>query len=120
MHLKSCLYLVDDDQHVEEYEQDYENDPGWHNLEMDDVRGRYPRASLLNGPKHHYPSHSERSNPHREISTKALTKSSKLPRQHDPWEDDTYPEYSENQGFEDDMPPQATTYNKQEQRVSLI
>ena len=111
--------LVDDDEYIEEYEEDYDNDPRWHSQGLEDFRGRYPRASLSNGPRHQYTSQNERTNTHREISTKALTKPSKFQSQPDPWDDnDTYPEYSENHGFEHDLPPQPTTYNKQEQRVS--
>ena len=105
---------------MEEYEEDYENDPRWYNQRLEDFRGRYPRASLSNGARHDYSGQHEKMNNHREISTKALTKSSKFQRQPDTWnDDDTYPEY-ENHGFEDDLPLPHITYNKHEQRVSAM
>ena len=110
---------------MEDFEEDYENDPRWHTQGLDDFRARYPRASLSNGPRYEqYPSQNEEMRTHREISTKELTKPSKSSRLPDPWEGPlTYPAYSVNQGFESDLPtppPPPKEYRKQEQRVSMI
>ena len=84
---------------------------------MDDFKGRYPRATNTL-PRPHISRHTEKNTAHREISTKALTKSSRLQHEEDIWDDEHYPEFFENQGFEDEIVEHPTTYNKQEQRVS--
>jgi len=108
--------LVDEDEYVEEYDDEFEIEPSWYGQDMDDFRGRYPRASLSNGPRLQVPSHAEKNTSHREISTKALTKSSRLQRDEAAWNDDHYLETFENQGFEDDIAQPPITYNKREQR----
>ena len=103
---------VDEDEYVEDYDEEFDTDPAWYGQDTEDFRARYPRGMTTIPRPSHTPSH-------REISTKALTKSSRPPREQDMWDDDHYLESFENQGFEDEIAQNGpTTYNKQEQRVS--
>ena len=115
----NCYISVDEGEYFEEYDEEFEIEPSWYGQDVDDFRGRYPRVSLSNIPRPSLPSHTDRNISHREISTKALTKSSRPRRDQDTWDDDHYLETFENQGFEDDNLQPPITYNKREQRVSL-
>ena len=111
--------LVDDEEYnVEEYDDEPDIDHSWYGQPMDDFRGKFPKVTLSNGTNRQAPIHEEKNISHREISTKALTRASRHPREKDIWEDDNYLESFENHGFEDERthhPP--TTYHKREQRV---